>query len=73
MGCSGGPDADPALTLTFFDRQKEIGFSTFHKNTGQGGDAQYSVCTDNTDCLVSIPKVQVEGLLQDLEDVLSET
>ena len=75
MGCSGRLDADPVLTLTFYDREKEIGFSTFYKPSGKDkdGDLQYSVCTDNTDCLVSLPKSQVEGLLQDLEEILSDS
>ncbi|MEW6440364.1 MAG: hypothetical protein AB1640_05445 [bacterium] len=74
-GCSSGPDAsDPALRMTFFDERREIGFFVLYKTSASGNaESPYVACADHTDSLVRLPKSQVESLLQDLEDVLSES
>ena len=71
-GCVAPPDSTQELRLMFYSRKKEIGFLTLYKGTDEKGDATYYACSEHSEIAVKVPKTQVETLLTDLEDVLSD-
>jgi hypothetical protein len=72
VGCVAPPASAQELRLTFYSRKKEIGFLTVYKGTDEKGDATYYACSEHSEIVVKVPKTQVETLLTDLEDVLSD-
>ncbi len=73
MECSPPPGAEEVFSLTFFDEDGEIGFFRFYREPGaeEKTKERAFACADNTDCVVDLPWTQAEGLVKDLESVLS--
>ena len=72
-GCAVPAGAETVASLTFYSDKTEIGFLTLYKKTDDKGNADFYACTENTTTLVKISKTQTEGVLKDMEDVLSES
>jgi len=43
-----------------------------YRGVDEKGDATYFACSEHSEIVVKVPKTQVETLLADLEDVLSD-
>jgi len=72
-GCVTLPGAETAASITFFGDKKEIGFLTVYKKTGEQDKVEYFACTENTNALVMVSKIQAENLLKDMADILPES
>lgn len=73
MACSAPVGTEEVFSLTFYDEKKEIGFFRLYRKPGAGEKEQEKAlaCADNTDCVVEIPWIQAESLIQELNTVLS--
>lgn len=71
-GCETSDQAVQRVHLTFYDHKQEIGFLTIREATDPEGKSTFYACTESTEIPVTVAKTQVENLLKDMEDVLSE-
>jgi hypothetical protein len=69
-GCGAPPGASTAASITFLGAKKELGFLTVYKKTGDNGKTEYFACTEKTDAVVLVSKIQAENLLKDMADLL---
>jgi hypothetical protein len=71
-GCVAPPDCTEEMSLVFYGERKEIGFLKVYRGKDESGGAAYYACSEHTEIVVKVPKTQVETLLKDMEDVLSD-
>jgi hypothetical protein len=73
-GCAAPAGASQELLLTFYGRDKEIGFLAVYKGRGSDEKAEpaYYACSEHSEIVVKVPRTQAEAILKDLEDVLAQ-
>jgi len=71
-GCVAPPGAEITAVISFLSDTKEIGFLTVYKRIGEKDKVQYFACTENTNAVVKVSKVQAENLLKDMADLLPD-
>jgi hypothetical protein len=71
-GCQSPSGAVVAAAISFLSDTKEIGFLTVYKKAGEQDKVEYYACTENTNAVVKVSKIQAENLLKDMADLLPE-
>ena len=71
-GCTTPPGARIAVSVIYFGDKREIGFLTVYKKIDEEDKGEYLACTERTNALVMVSKIQAENLISDLPDILPE-